>query len=367
MEDKKKMNIAFAAINPYIEDNIIENVQKEIKGQDMISYGDKNIYPNYLYGLYENVSVLKSIINGISGCFKNIEIHKPEYQERINDNGDTIEDVVRQLIIDYCTYGGFALNIVRNRIGGIAGVYNLDFKNIRSDKKNTKFYYSEDWANRSLGRVKSITYPAFDPDDSKQASSIYYYKSEKYKTYPSPIWGGSVKAAEVLSHISDFHLNSLYNGLSSDYIVNLNNGQPTPEAQEEIEDNWSEKFNGWQNGGRQILSFNPDFQHRTTIEAIPQNNFIDRYNALEKNSKQDIYCAFNISPAILGLPSEGTGFNDNDINESWKLANEFVFQPILKIVKRAFEKIFGELDVVTIEPLEIDWSTDKKENNGNIQ
>lgn len=363
----EKLNVAFAAINPYIEDNIIENTQKEIKGKEMVEFGDRNIYPNYLYDLYENVSVLKSIINGISGCFHNIDINKPEYQKQINDNGDTIEDVVKQIIIDYCIYGGFALNVVRNRMGSIAGIYNLDFKNIRSNKKNTKFYYSEDWAKKSLGRIQNVVYPAFNPDDVKQASSIYYYKNEKYKTYPSPTWGGSVKSAECLKHIAEFHLNSLYNGLSSDYIVNMNAGQPTPEAQEEIEDNWSEKFNGWQNGGRQILSFNPDFAHRTTIESIPQNGFIDRYNALEKSSKQDIYCSFNISPAILGLPSENTGFNDNDINESWKIANALVFEPILKIVKRTFEKIFGELDIVTIEPIGIDWGTDDKEMNSNIQ
>ena len=355
----EKLNVAFAAINPYLEDNIIENVQKEIKGQEMIQYGDKNIYPNYLYGLYESVSTLKSIINGISGSFHNIAINKSEYAESINEKGETIEDIIKQIIIDYCLYGGFALNIVRNRIGGIAGIYNLDFKCVRSNKKNTEFYYSEFWADKSYGRVKYTTYPAFDPNDSKQATSIFYYNCDKYRTYPSPVWGGAVKSAECLSHISDFHLNSLYNGLSSDYIINLNAGTPTPEAQEEIEDSFSEKFTGWQNGGRQILSFNPDFQHRTTIEAIPQSDFVDRYNALEKGCKQDIYCAFSVSPVLFGLPAEGLGFSDQDIQESFKLAKALVFEPILKMVKRSFEKIFGEKEVITIEMIDIDWTKDE--------
>ena len=363
--ENNKMNVAFAALDPYLEDNIIENNQKEIKGKEMIEYGDRNIYPNYLYDLYENVSVVKSIVNGISGCFSNITINLPEYQKQINDNGDTIEDVVKQIIIDYSIYGGFALNIVRNRLGGIAGIYNLDYKNIRSDKKNAKFYYSEDWANKSLGRIKNTSYPAFNPDDKEQLSSIYYYKDEKYKTYPSPRWGGSVKSAEILKHIAEFHLNSLYNGLSSDYIVNMNAGVPADDIKEEIEENFNERFTGWQNGGRAMLSWNSDFSHRTTVEAIPQNSFIDRYNALEKSAKQDIYCSFNISPAILGLPSENTGFNDNDINESWKLANALVFQPILKMVKRAFEKIFSQKEVVTIEPISIDWKKD--EDNENVK
>ena len=353
--ENKKLNIAFAAIDPYIQDNIIENVQKEIKGKEMVSYGDRNIFPNYLYDLYENVSVLKSIINGISGCFHNIEINKVEFKKKINENGDTIEDVVKQAIIDYCIYGGFALNIVRNRIGGIAGIYNLDYKNIRSNKKNTKFYYSEDWGNKSLGRIKNVVYPAFDPDDKHQASSILYVKNEKYKTYPSPVWGGSVKSAEILKHISEFHLNSLYNGLSSDYIINMNAGIPTDEVKEEIEEAFNEKFCGYQSGGRAMISFNPDFQHRTVVEAIPQNGFIDRYNALMKSSQEDIYASFGINPAILGLPVATNTFSDQDIKEGFKITKELLFIPILKTIKRTFEKIYGELDVINIEIIDINW------------
>ena len=344
-----------AAIDRVLQDNIIQNIQKEIKGKDIVEYGERNIYPNYLYDLYSNVSVLQSIINGISICFDNIEMHVPEFELQVNENGESIEDVIRQIIKDYEIYGGFALNIVRNRMGGIAGIYNLDFKRIRCNKKNTKFYYSEDWANKSLGRITTTTYPKFDPDDKTQASSIYYYKNDMYNTYPSPSWCGSVKAAEVLKNIGEFNLNSLHNGLSSDYIVNFNAGKPSEEQQAEIEDLFDEKYNGFENA-RPMLSFNNDFQHRTTVEAIPQTNFAEKYLALEKTSKQDIYCSFNISPALLGLPSENTGFQDQDLIESWRIATELVFRPILKIVKRTFEYIFQKQEVVTIEILNIDFN-----------
>lgn len=353
----KKLNLAFAAIDKIIEDNIIENEQKEIKGQSLIQYGTKNIYPNYIYDLYMNVSAIKSVIDKLASCFENIEINLEQFKNSINDRGDTVEDIIRQIIKDYFIYGGFALNIVRNRMGGIAGVYNVDFKCIRSNKKNTEFYYSEKWADKSIGRVKMLTYPAFNPDDIHQTSSILYIKNDKYATYPTPCWGGSTKSAECLKHISEFHLNSLYNGLTSDYILNMNAGVPSDEVKEEIEEAFDEKYTGYQNGGRVMISYNPDFQHRTTIEKIDNSGFIDRYNALEKSSKEDIYCSFGISPAILGLPVANTGFNDNDINESWKLAKELVFKPVLKIVKSTFEKIFGQLEVIKIEVLDIDWNT----------
>lgn len=358
--DKKKLDISFAAIDPYIEDNIIKNVQKEIKGQEYISYGDKNLYPQYLHDLYENVSTLKSIINGIADYVggENITINIPEFKERINDE-ETVEDVVRQIAIDLSTYGGFALNILRNKMGNIACIYNLDFRNIRSDKKNTKFYYSDDWA-KSYGRVKTVVYPKFDIN-KKDANSIFYYKMDKYSTYPSPAWAGAVVSAEILKHIGEFHLNSLYNGLSSDYVINMNNGVPSDDVKLEIEEAFNEKFNGFSNASRTMISYNPDLQHKTTVEAIPQNNFIDKYNSLLNTSIKDIYTAFRVAPALFGLPNENTGFNDNDLEQSFKIVNNTVIIPLQKIVKRCFEKIFGEKDVITIEPLTISFK--EKEND----
>lgn len=351
------MNLSFAAIDPMLEDNIITNDQKEIRGQKFIQYGDKNIYPNYLHDLVENVSILKSVINGISGCFENIEIRLPQFQNQINEDGDSVEDVVRQIIKDYETYGGFALNIVRNKFGKVAAIYNIDFRNLRSDKKNKHFYYSEDWAKKSCGRVKAVEYPAFSLD-GKDINSVFYYKNDKYATYPSPSWGGSAVAAECLKHIGEFHLNSLYNGLGSDYIVNMNSGVPADEIKEAIEEEFNEKFFGFQNASRCMLSWNADKDHATTINAIPNNNFVDKYNALEKTSKENIYTAFNVSPIILGLPTENTGFADNDVKESFEITKKLAFEPILKIVKQSFEKIFGEKDVVRIEIISIDWNAE---------
>lgn len=363
MENNSKIQVSFAAVDPYLEDNIIKNVQKEIKGQGYVSYGDKNIYPQYLHDLYENVSTLKSIINGISDYVggENIKINNPQFEEQINENGETVEDIIKQIAIDLELYGGFALNILRNKFGKIAAIYNLDFRNIRSDKKNTKFYYSDDWS-KSYGRVKTTVYPKYDIN-GKEASSIFFYKIDHYGTYPSPVWGGSVVSAEILKHIGEFHLNSLYNGLSSDYIINLNNGVPSDDLKEEIENNFNEKFGGFSNASRSMLSFNQDIQHRTTIEGIPQNNFIDKYNSLYQTSLKDIYTAFRAHPALFGLPTENTGFNSQDLAEAFKLFNTTVILPLQKNIKRQFEKIFGEKDIISITPLNISFEEKSEDND----
>ena len=45
----KKNNLAFAALNPYITTNKVENVEKEVSGKDFIAWGSDNRYLNYLF------------------------------------------------------------------------------------------------------------------------------------------------------------------------------------------------------------------------------------------------------------------------------------------------------------------------------
>lgn len=359
---ENKIQVSFAAINQYVEDNIIKNNQREIRGKELVEYGDKNLYPQYLFSLYQNVAVLRSVITGIAdyACGEEVTTTRGQFAVKVNDD-DTLEDLVRKMVLSLELYGGIALNVLRNRLGEVAQIWCLDFKNVRSNKKNTKFWYSEEWGEKQLGRIMTTSYPVFNPNGT-EPSSIFYFKLDDFDTYPTPSWAGAVISAECLKHISEFHINSLFNGLSSDFIINFLQGNPSDEEKAQIEEAYNDKLCGFSNGSRSILSFAPDFQHRTMVEAIPQNNFIDRYNALYTTSIKDIFTAFRAHPSIFGLPIENTGFNDQDLREGFKLFNRTVILPIQKIIKRIFETILGEKDVIKIEPFNIDWSDEAEKD-----
>ena len=56
-------------------------------------------------------------------------------------------------------------------------------------------------------------------------------------------------------------------------IINFNNGEPTDEIREEIERNINEKFSGYQNAGRILISYNADEANKTTIERLDSDDF----------------------------------------------------------------------------------------------
>lgn len=363
-----EVNVSFAALDPYVETNIIEPTEKPVNGKEFIAWGDGNKYPEYLFGLYQDVTSLRTICNGIADYIVGENVIT-NYPNIIKDE----EDLIHKLGLDLAIYGGFALQVRRGADGDVKRIQYLNIKNVRSNKSNTRFYYSEDW-NKSYGRVQYVDYPAFERDvkyieDPKTkerlliATSIYVYKSSHNMVYPSPLYAGDgCVAAETEKAIAQYHLNAINNGFAGSYIVNMCNGVPEDAQKKEIEENFREKFTGYKNAGRPVLVWSKSKDNKTTIEKVESEDFGDRYNALSKNSKQEIYSAFRAHPVIFGLPTQDTGFNDQDFKEAFKLFNKTVIQPMQKKICNSFDNILGVENAITIEPFQIDW-TDDTDNN----
>ena len=99
------------------------------------------------------------------------------------------------------------MNVSKNKLGTIAEIYYLDFKRVRSNKEGTKFYYSTDWAGKSFGRVKYIEYDSFSSEEGKEkASTIFYYKNDINRVYPTPMYAAAVMACEIEKKMNEFHL-----------------------------------------------------------------------------------------------------------------------------------------------------------------
>ena len=357
----KKNNLAFAALNPYVTTNTVENVEKEISGKDFIAWGSDNRYLNYLFSLYEDCATLQSIINGTSDfiCGNSITCNLPIFEKTVNKNGDTINDIIQRISTDYLIFGGFALQVIRNAVGNITELYWVDFTKIRSDRKNEVFFFSEDWC-KSYGRVKYIIYPKFNPDDSNP-SSIFYYKGNKTRgTYPTPLYNAAITSCELEKKINQFHLSEINNNFLTSKIINFNSGVPDDDLKNEIERNLNEKFSGSENAGRILISFNNNKDSETTVADIPQDEFGERYDSLAKRSTSQIFTAFRATPNLFGLPTETTGFNQQEFSEAFKLYNRTAVKPIQKVIVDTFDKIFGVDGSITIEPFNLEYDSEQE-------
>lgn len=351
-KENNKMRVSFLAVDPFVVTNIIEPTEYKPKDRGFVCWGENNNYPDYIETLYQKVATLHTIIDGISDYVDGDEIvsNVENFKERANSKGDTIEDIVKWITADFVKYNGFALNIVKNRLGGIAEIYYLDFKRVRSNEDGTRLYYSTDWS-KSFGRVKYTEYENFLKSD--KASTIFYYKNDINRVYPTPMFAASVVACEIEKQLNDYHLNNIVNGFASNYIINFNSGIPADEIKLEIEDEVYDKFCGSENAGRPMLCFNDNKDNETTVTKIDADSFIDKYNSLAQRTRQEIFTSFRATPNLFGLPTETTGFSQQEYNEAYKLFNKTVIEPMQKKIVKSFDKIFGMKDSITIKKFSV--------------
>lgn len=332
-----------AAINPYVEITVMQPTE-EVTGKDFIAFGENNRYPDYIAEAVDNCGTITSVITGSADFVVGSSISFSK--KYVNRKEETIRDIYHKCAVDWFTFGGFYLHVIRNAEGGISEIYWLDYKNMRSDADNEVFFYSEDWS-RSYGRVKYLTYPKFSNVIPHTSSVIYVKNPNSRSTYAKPIWAADLKSVIIEGKIDDYHLNAINNGFSGSYIINFNNGIPTDEVKEEIENDINEKFAGAENAGRMLISFSADKEHAVDVQKLDVEDYGERYESLAKRSRERIYGAFGATPALFGIMTETTGFSQQEFNEAFALYSKTRIKAVQDVIGETINKIYGETPVIT--------------------
>ena len=189
------------------------------------------------------------------------------------------------------------------------------------------------------------------------AESIFQPADNTKETYPTPIYGSAIIACEIEKAINQYSLNEINNNFLTTKIINFNNGVPDDELKVQIERELNEKFSGYQNAGRLMVSFNDGKENETSITDLGSDNLVDRYNQLADRCKKQIFIAFRATPNLLGDPTETTGFNSQEFAEAFKLFNRTVVNPMQRDVVRQLELILGKGNI-TILPFAIDFTNE---------
>jgi len=333
-------------------------IEKENTGKPYLNYGVDNRFPNYLWELYLRSAILQSIVEGTAdyaggkGISYNDNPDIQRLKDEANEDGETLDDIIKKIIIDYMVFGGFSLQIIYNKLGGISELYWLDFRNVRLNKEGNKAYYSDDWIKHSNDYIE---YDVFNPKSkTSKGSCVFYFKGHISRgVYPIPRYNGALSAIETSTEISKFHLNSILNNFSGNFIINFNNGQPSEDVKDEIERKVKAKFSGADNAGKFMLAFNDSKENGVTVERIQDDNFDKKYENLRTDTYKEIFVAFRAIPQLFGYSLEGTGFNKQEFDEAFLLYSQTTVIPIQKDITRTFNKIFGVDNSLTFIPFEL--------------
>lgn len=288
----------------------------EKRGKDWIDFGTNNLYPDLLIKLYNESAMhhtaIDAKVDAITG--KGIK-HHGDFP--VNSHGETLDEVFEKVAKDYIIFGGYALNVIWNRVGdGLAEIYHMPFNTVRAGKMNEDekvedYYYCSDWAQ--YRKYKPTRHKSFNTTDNKgdDASQIFYYYDYTVGNtyYPLPSYVGAVNDIDLDSRISRFHNANISNGLAPSMMLTFRNGIPTQDEQDDIWRDVNETFGGENNAGRAFIAF-AEPGREPTLDAIPNANDT-YYTTLEERVTSRILTAHRItSPLLLGI-RDSSGFSSN--------------------------------------------------------
>lgn len=325
----------------------------------IVSYGKDNNAPILFKNCYRNSATLKSIIDGNVNYIlgDNIEVSEDAafWKEKVNRTGMSIRQFIANLAQSFEMYGGFAFQVIFNKLRMPVELFPMDFSRCRTNEYGTKVFYSK--KNWSKWGTKSTEYEAFNPERigiDGNYTQVFYYKGDyNYTVYPLPPYFSAIK--DILTEIecANYSLNSVSNGFSAKYVFNMPKvDNLTDEQKKGIEDAIKNKFCGSDTDANFMLYWS-DNGESMNISKIESDDAPEKFIAIKDNARTNIFTAMRATPNLFGLPTATTGFNSQEYADAFKLYEKTVIEPVRDIIKESLDKVLNIKNSIKIIPFTI--------------
>ena len=354
------MNLNLVKLSHY---NIPHLVEKS--NQDWVSFGEDNLYPNYLLELFLGSAINGALVKSIGAMIygeglaatnaDESDATKESYLRLTELLHNSDDDVLKDLAMDLKLFGGCYVNVIWSRDRSkIAKLKHIPAQYIRSGKmvdgEVDTYYYSSDWSKFKKGEYRPIPYRAFSTKDRSNASQILMIRDKNPALFYgfAPDYVAATDWIQMELEIAQFHLSNITSGMTPSMHVGFKNGVPTEEERRTIERQINSKFAGSGNAGKILLSFSEGDAGVPTIEPIQMNDAQSAWEGMSKQAVNQILAGHRVtSPILFGIRSEGGGLGNNadELRDAYSLFNNTVIIPFQNTLLKGLDKIFSVNDI----------------------
>jgi len=354
------MNLNLVKLSHYNIPHLVEDSKN-----DWVSFGEDNLYPNYILDLFLGSAINGALIKSIGAMIYGEGLGATN----VDDNTDTKEsylrltelldnsddDVLKDLAMDLKLFGGCYVNVIWSRDRSrIAKMKHIPAQYIRSGKmvdgQIDTYYYSANWAKYKKGEYRPRPYAAFNTDDRTQASQILMIRDKNPALFYgfAPDYVAATDWIQMELEIAQFHLSNITSGMTPSMHVSFKNGVPTEEERRTIERQINSKFSGSNNAGKILLSFSDGGDSAPSIEPIQMNDAQSAWEGIQKSAVTNILAGHRVtSPILFGIRAEGGGLGNNadELRDAYSLFTNTVVIPFQSTLLKGLEKIFRVNDI----------------------
>ena len=354
------MNLNLVKLSHYNIPHLVEDSKN-----DWVSFGEDNLYPNYILDLFLGSAINGALIKSIGAMIYGEGLGATNVDDNIDtkesylrltellDNSD--DDVLKDLAMDLKLFGGCYVNVIWSRDRSrIAKMKHIPAQYIRSGKmidgQIDTYYYSANWAKYKKGEYRPRPYAAFNTEDRTQASQILMIRDKNPALFYgfAPDYVAATDWIQMELEIAQFHLSNITSGMTPSMHVGFSNGVPTDEERRTIERQLNQKFAGSGNAGKILITFNDGKETAPIIEPIQMNDAQSAWEGMSKQAVNQILAGHRVtSPILFGIRAEGGGLGNNadELRDAFSLFNNTVVIPFQSTLLKGLEKIFRVNDI----------------------
>lgn len=291
-----------------------------------VNWGRRNDYPDLILGLYSQSPTLSACVNfcvtALIGGGVDYEAMRADGVQLAPNYRYGYNELIRRCAFDYTLFGGFALQVVKNRDGRTYSIYHQPFNSVRSGERDsdgvvTDYYICRDWTATSKYppvKIPSLTMRD-DGEWNLKAGQVYLLVPDTFSAlgdyYPTPSWHAALGPVQTEVEMVKYDLRTASNLFCPAGALSLPPAE-SDEQKQAILKSVQDMFAGSDNAQQLLVSFRNDSEDEP-IKFTPfesQKDKVDLYGDANDRTVDRILSSFGIpSRALIGLPLGNVGFS----------------------------------------------------------
>lgn len=349
---------------------------------NITTYGADNLYPQHLQRITKASGTATLCLNRYAKFVEGWGFDERLSRMVVNDEGETADTLLHDVVGDLCEFGGFALHVNYNLLGEVSSIHHVPFEHCRLEEPDdvgvvSHVKVSDDWSGtkKHKGHTVSLeenieTFPVFNPDPvvvlrqienvggiDNYHGQIMWCSMDGRQTYPTPIYDAAVTEISTDEGLGNVKYRSVRNNFLVPCMLVTKKGVPYTSASGReitphmIEEEDLRDFQGDENTSKIMLVELEDDEEQPQIVEFPVKNLSKEFETTGTDTVERIYAQFHqelfYAIRIGKLGFSGTVMKDAYEYYAGEVTNEqrFIERQIQRVIDVWHDVAFRDVNV----------------------
>lgn len=291
---------------------------------NITTYGADNLYPQHLQRITKASGTATLCLNRYAKFVEGWGFDERLSKMVVNDEGETADTLLHDVVGDLCEFGGFALHVNYNLLGEVSSVHHVPFEHCRLEEPDdvgvvAHVKVSDDWSGKKKHKGYTVslennieTFPVFNPDPvvvlrqienvggiDNYHGQIMWCSMDGGQTYPTPIYDAAVTEISTDEGLGNVKYRSVRNNFLVPCMLVTKKGVPYTSASGRevtphmIEEEDLRDFQGDENTSKIMLVELEDDEEQPQIVEFPVKNLSKEFETTGTDTVERIYAQFH--------------------------------------------------------------------------